>query len=129
MNLHDTQQNLLKLQLKNERQKKKIEDLQEEGNEQQQQIERETALLQANTQTPVMQPPNARTTGSLTKTEVAKYSTEEQVKLLEEQEEEIERYKQLERRVEEANAILTVIQGQMPKLQSTLTNFEGMTMY
>lgn len=54
---------------------------------------------------------------------------EEKEKILENLDAELRRLQEIEKSLKEANSILGVIQGQVPRFQSTLANFEGMAMY
>jgi hypothetical protein len=122
--LAEAQQNLLALEAKKDKQEKKLEALRKEAREREQEQARSRTQPQ-----PQVPPPTPLGLRIYNREEIASHTAAEKDRLLQEQELELRRYKEMERSLNEAQTILRVIQGQLPALQSTLANFEGMTLY
>lgn len=122
--LRDTQTNLLKLQQITLKQKKKIENLHRERKEQARANVQTQKLTETTTKTDTQQLPRPHV---FEPTELQKLTPEQKTVILIAQEKELEKYRAMERSIEEANSILNVIQDQLPMLQSTLANVEGLT--
>lgn len=144
MTLEDARQNLERLQQKKEKHEKEITDfvdeerkraaeadaLQQERQRAHQEQERKPPQQKEHEQQHQQQPDQqAQVVVTYSEVDIQGRTEEEKEKILENLDAELRRLQEIEKSLKEANSILSVIQGQVPRFQSTLANFEGMAMY